>query len=134
MHRDYCEGLRDSLDLVPIGAWNGNGRKVGWLSPFLMAAWDPETETYQSVCRCMSGFTDAFYTEVRQLLFIAPAMPCSRWLVECWHWGCCCASHGLLGLHPRQWPALAVMPLKACICLYACELCSMPASVSSMAT
>ncbi len=27
--KDYCEGLRDSLDLVPIGAWHGNGRKVG---------------------------------------------------------------------------------------------------------
>ena len=62
--RDYCEGLRDSLDLVPIGAWYGQGRKTGWFSPFLMAAWDPEKEEYQSVCRCMSGFTDVFYTEV----------------------------------------------------------------------
>ena len=49
---------------MPIGAWHGNGRKVGWLSPFLLAAWDPVSEQYQSVCRCMSGFTDAFYTEV----------------------------------------------------------------------
>jgi len=35
--------------------------QVGWYSPFLMAAWDPETECFQSVCRCMSGFSDAFY-------------------------------------------------------------------------
>ncbi|GFQ05120.1 DNA ligase 1 [Phtheirospermum japonicum] len=28
--RDYVEGLSDSLDLVPIGAWHGNGRKAGW--------------------------------------------------------------------------------------------------------
>jgi DNA ligase-1 len=28
--RDYVEGLGDSLDLVPIGAWYGNGRKAGW--------------------------------------------------------------------------------------------------------
>lgn len=62
--RDYCEGLRDSLDLVPIGAWHGNGRKTGWFSPFLLAAYDPDTETFQSVCRCMSGFSDAFYAEV----------------------------------------------------------------------
>ena len=27
--RDYCEGLHDTLDLVVIGAWHGNGRKVG---------------------------------------------------------------------------------------------------------
>ena len=62
--RDYCEELRDSLDLVPIGAWHGNGRKVGWFSPFLLAAYDPDTEEFQSVCRCMSGYTDAFYAEV----------------------------------------------------------------------
>lgn len=28
--RDYVEGMSDSLDLVPIGAWHGNGRKAGW--------------------------------------------------------------------------------------------------------
>ncbi|PNY17828.1 ATP-dependent DNA ligase, partial [Trifolium pratense] len=28
--RDYVEGLNDTLDLVPIGAWHGNGRKAGW--------------------------------------------------------------------------------------------------------
>jgi DNA ligase 1 len=48
---------------VPIGAWHGNGRKVGWYSPYLLAAYDPDREEYQSVCRCMSGFTDAFYKE-----------------------------------------------------------------------
>ena len=49
---------------MPIGAWHGNGRKVGWFSPFLLAAYDPDTEEFQSVCRCMSGYTDAFYAEV----------------------------------------------------------------------
>lgn len=63
-HRDYCEGLRDSLDLVVIGAWYGQGRKTKWYSPFLLAAYNPETEELQSVCRCMSGYTDAFYAEV----------------------------------------------------------------------
>lgn len=28
--RDYVDGLGDTLDLVPIGAWHGNGRKAGW--------------------------------------------------------------------------------------------------------
>ena len=28
--RDYMDGVGDSLDLVPIGAWYGNGRKAGW--------------------------------------------------------------------------------------------------------
>ncbi|PIN13556.1 ATP-dependent DNA ligase I [Handroanthus impetiginosus] len=63
--RDYVEGLRDSLDLVPIGAWHGNGRKAGWFSPFLMACYNPDTEEFQSVCRVMSGFSDAFYKEMK---------------------------------------------------------------------
>jgi DNA ligase-1 len=36
-------------------------RMQGWYSPFLMACWNAETEEYQSMCRCMSGFTDEFY-------------------------------------------------------------------------
>ncbi|XP_073139252.1 DNA ligase 6 isoform X2 [Henckelia pumila] len=61
--RDYVEGLNDSLDLVPIGGWYGNGRKAGWYSPFLMACYNPDSEEFQSVCRVMSGFSDAFYIE-----------------------------------------------------------------------
>ncbi|GER35611.1 DNA ligase [Striga asiatica] len=64
--RDYVEGLCDSLDLVPIGAWHGNGRKAGWFSPFLLACYNPDTEEYQSVCRVMSGFSDAFYKEMKE--------------------------------------------------------------------
>uniref|UniRef100_A0A1J3IAR9 DNA ligase n=1 Tax=Noccaea caerulescens TaxID=107243 RepID=A0A1J3IAR9_NOCCA len=65
--RDYVDGLGDTLDLVPIGAWHGNGRKAGWYSPFLMACFNPETEEFQSVCRVMSGFSDAFYIEMKEL-------------------------------------------------------------------
>ncbi|CAI9110622.1 OLC1v1010679C1 [Oldenlandia corymbosa var. corymbosa] len=64
--KDYVDGLSDSLDLVPIGAWHGNGRKAGWYSPFLMACYDPEREEYQSVCRVMSGFSDSFYREMKE--------------------------------------------------------------------
>lgn len=73
--RDYVEGLNDSLDLVPIGAWYGNGRKAGWYSPFLMACYDPDTEEYQSVCRVMSGFSDAFYKEMKEFFVDEKMMP-----------------------------------------------------------
>ena len=36
MKKDYVEGLHDTLDLVPIGAWCGNGRKAGWQVVFLV--------------------------------------------------------------------------------------------------
>ncbi|WFD43209.1 hypothetical protein MPSI1_001864 [Malassezia psittaci] len=62
--KDYLEDLGDSLDLVPIGAWHGMGRKTTFWSPILLAVYNRQTETYEAVCKCMSGFTDAFYQEL----------------------------------------------------------------------
>ena len=59
---DYCPDVVDTLDLVPIGAWWGQGRKKEWLSPWLLAVYEPSSGEYYSLCRCMSGFSDAFYT------------------------------------------------------------------------
>ena len=61
LKKDYLEGHGDSLDLVPIAGWRGQGRKKEWISPWLLACWDKHTESFQSVCRVMSGFDDAFY-------------------------------------------------------------------------
>jgi DNA ligase-1 len=52
---DYLEGMGDSLDLVPIGAWWGLGRKAGWYSPILLALYNPETGALEAVCKCISG-------------------------------------------------------------------------------
>ncbi|KAG6527565.1 hypothetical protein ZIOFF_009676 [Zingiber officinale] len=49
------------LDFVLIGAWHGNGIKVEWYSPFLVACYNPDTEEFQSVCRVISSFSDSFY-------------------------------------------------------------------------
>jgi DNA ligase-1 len=68
LKKDYCDGLHDTIDVVPIGAWHGNGRKAGWYSPFLLAIWDNNTEEYQSLCRCISGFSDKFYTDATERL------------------------------------------------------------------
>ena len=59
--KDYIEGMGDSVDLVPIGGWRGQGRKKRWVSPWLMATYDARSGTLGSVCRVMSGFSDAFY-------------------------------------------------------------------------
>ncbi|KAJ3571696.1 hypothetical protein NP233_g3582 [Leucocoprinus birnbaumii] len=61
LKKDYVAGIGDSLDLVPIGAWYGNGRKVKWWSPILMGAYDETNGQIVAVCKCMSGFTDKFY-------------------------------------------------------------------------
>ena len=46
-----AEGLCETLDLVPIAAWHGSGRKAGWLSPFLLAVYNPETDEYEALCK-----------------------------------------------------------------------------------
>lgn len=64
---DYVgKGVCDSLDVTPIGAWHGNGRKAGWFSPILVAVYDEENETYQSIGRIMSGLSDVFYKQITE--------------------------------------------------------------------
>jgi ATP-dependent DNA ligase I len=71
LKRDYCEDdteLSDTMDVRPIGAWWGNGRKAGWYSPFLLAIYNEESESWESLCRCLSGFSDDFYKQATERL------------------------------------------------------------------
>lgn len=56
----------DTLDLIPIAAWHGSGRKAKWWSPILLAVRNEETGSLEAVCKCMSGFTDTFYKANRE--------------------------------------------------------------------
>ncbi|KAI1302875.1 hypothetical protein F5Y03DRAFT_407330 [Xylaria venustula] len=64
--KDYSASF-DTLDLVPVAGWHGQGRKSKWWSPILLAVRNEETGTLEAVCKCMSGFTDAFYKANRRL-------------------------------------------------------------------
>jgi DNA ligase-1 len=72
--QDYVAG--DTIDVVPIGAWYGNGRKAqkSFLSPVLLAVYDEEDDVYRSISRCMS-FTDAMYDAMREFYFRGTAYP-----------------------------------------------------------
>ncbi len=58
--KDYNTAA-DTLDLIPIAAWHGQGRKSKWWSPILLAVRNPETGCLEAVTKCISGFTDKFY-------------------------------------------------------------------------
>jgi DNA ligase-1 len=58
--KDYSTSS-ETLDLIPIAGWHGNGRKAKWWSPILLAVRNPETGILEAVTKCMSGFTDKFY-------------------------------------------------------------------------
>ncbi|RSL59769.1 hypothetical protein CEP53_005663 [Fusarium sp. AF-6] len=63
--KDYSSSF-DTLDLIPVAAWHGQGRKSKWWSPILMACRNEETGALEAVCKCMSGFTDVFYKANRE--------------------------------------------------------------------
>jgi len=59
LKRDYRTELSDTLDLVVVGALAGRGRRAGIYGALLLAAYDPGTDTFQTVCKCGTGFSDA---------------------------------------------------------------------------
>ncbi|OXV05634.1 hypothetical protein Egran_06598 [Elaphomyces granulatus] len=58
--KDYSASS-DTLDLIPVAGWHGQGRKAKWWSPILMAVRNSETGRLEAVTKCISGFTDKFY-------------------------------------------------------------------------
>ncbi len=56
--RDYKIELVDTLDLVIVGAFAGKGRRKGTYGALLMAAYNPEQDRFETVCKLGSGFTD----------------------------------------------------------------------------
>lgn len=63
---DYTAELVDTMDLVAVGAFYGRGRRAGWYGALLMAAYDPDTDTYASVCKLGTGFDDATLMALRE--------------------------------------------------------------------
>jgi DNA ligase 1 len=59
LKRDYRSELSDTLDLVVVGALAGRGRRAGMYGALLLAAYDPETDQFPTVCKCGTGFGDA---------------------------------------------------------------------------
>ncbi|KAJ3844586.1 DNA ligase [Lentinula raphanica] len=78
LKKDYVSGLGDSLDLIPIGAWYGNGRKVNWWSPILLGIWDADQGHPVAICKCMSGFTDTFYKTLSDRYSLEDPSNCSK--------------------------------------------------------
>jgi len=58
LKKDYIEGVGDSLDVVPIGAFYGKGKRHGAFGAFLLAIWNQEEEEFQTVCKAGTGFSD----------------------------------------------------------------------------
>jgi len=56
--RDYKSELTDTVDLVVVGAFHGRGKRAGTYGALLLAAYDPDTDRFVTVCKVGTGFTD----------------------------------------------------------------------------
>ena len=66
--RDYKSEMIDTVDLVVVGAFYGKGRRGGKFGALLMAAYDPDTDTFKTVCKVGSGFTDEDLERLNEML------------------------------------------------------------------
>lgn len=56
--KEYCEDLCDSFDLVVVGSYAGEGKRVDAFGALLCACYNPEDDRFETVCKVGSGFTD----------------------------------------------------------------------------
>jgi DNA ligase-1 len=66
--RDYRSEMTDTVDLVVVGAFHGRGKRAGTYGAFLLAAYNPDKEIFETVTKVGTGFTDADLEKLPQLL------------------------------------------------------------------
>lgn len=64
----YTEGLADSVDLVIVGAIHGRGKRTGLYGAILASAYDDMTDTFPTVCKIGTGFTEEMLAEFKERL------------------------------------------------------------------
>jgi DNA ligase-1 len=66
--RDYKSEMTDTVDLVVVGAIHGRGKRVGTYGALLLATYNPENDTFETVTKCGTGFTDKDLATLHEML------------------------------------------------------------------
>jgi DNA ligase-1 len=56
--KEYKSEMTDTVDLVVVGAFAGRGRRKGVYGALLMATYNGQEDTFETVCKLGSGFDD----------------------------------------------------------------------------
>jgi DNA ligase-1 len=66
--RDYRSEMTDTVDLVVVGAFHGRGKRVGTYGALLLATYNDEADTFETVTKCGTGFTDKDLATLHEML------------------------------------------------------------------
>jgi DNA ligase-1 len=66
--RDYKSEMKDTVDLVVVGAIYGRGRRAGTYGALLLATYNKKTDSFETVTKLGSGFTDKDLKELPEML------------------------------------------------------------------
>jgi DNA ligase-1 len=66
--RDYKSEMTDTVDLVVVGAFHGRGKRAGTYGALLLAAYNPINDTFETVTKCGTGFTDEDLAKLPQMM------------------------------------------------------------------
>jgi DNA ligase-1 len=65
---EYRPNVRDTIDLVIVGANHGMGRRAGVYGAFLLAAYDKEADVFRTTTKVGTGFSDEDLEKISKLL------------------------------------------------------------------
>ena len=68
LKRDYRSEMTDTVDLVVVGAFHGRGKRVGTYGALLLATYNDEADTFETVTKCGTGFTDKDLATLYEML------------------------------------------------------------------
>ncbi len=66
--RDYKSEMTDTVDLVVVGAFHGRGKRAGTYGALLLATYNHESDTFETVTKLGTGFTDEDLKKLPDLL------------------------------------------------------------------
>ena len=66
--RDYKSEMTDTVDLVVVGAFHGRGKRAGTYGSLLLAAYNKKMDTFETVTKCGTGFTDEDLKKLPEVL------------------------------------------------------------------